>query len=109
MKQLTKYLMLASLAIISLLSFKPTVDIYKIDLKQSSMNWTGYKVTGKHTGAILLKSGEVSFEGSKLVGGMFEIDMTSITDTDMSGEYADKLVNHLKSPDFFNTRKSAAS
>jgi len=31
----------------------------------------------------------------------FEIDMTSIASTDLQGEYADKLVGHLKSDDFF--------
>jgi polyisoprenoid-binding protein YceI len=36
-----------------------------------------------------------------LSGGTFVIDMTSITNTDMSGNMADKLVGHLKSDDFF--------
>jgi len=74
---------------------------YSVDIKESKIGWTGYKVTGKHTGNISLKSGTLTFEGAKLVGGNFDIDMNSITCTDMQGEYGDKLVGHLKSDDFF--------
>ena len=72
-----------------------------IDLKQSTVAWNGYKVTGKHNGLVNLKSGNLQFEGGKLTGGSFEIDMNSISCLDMTGEYANKLVNHLKSDDFF--------
>lgn len=84
-------------------SFKPSVVAHKVDLQQSSVAWTGYKVSGKHQGSIQLKSGELKFDASKLVGGNFEIDMTSITCSDLTGEYADKLVGHLKSDDFFGS------
>ena len=83
--------------------FKPAVVAHKVDLQQSSVAWTGYKVSGKHQGSIQLKSGELKFDASKLVGGNFEIDMTSITCSDLTGEYADKLVGHLKSDDFFGS------
>lgn len=84
-------------------SFKPAVVAHKVDLQQSSVAWTGYKVSGKHQGSIQLKSGELKFDANKLVGGNFEIDMTSITCSDLTGEYADKLVGHLKSDDFFGS------
>jgi polyisoprenoid-binding protein YceI len=35
-----------------------------------------------------------------ITGGSFNIDINSITCTDMEGEYAGKLVGHLKSDDF---------
>ncbi len=98
------YLLLTGLLSIGLVSFKPSVSTSKVDIKQSNLGWTGYKVTGKHFGTVKLKSGELKFDGSKLVGGSFEIDMTSITTTDMTGEYATKLDNHLKSDDFFGTQ-----
>ncbi len=74
---------------------------YSVDAKASKVLWTGYKVTGKHTGGISLQKGTLTFEGDKLVGGNFDIDMNTITCTDMEGEYSDKLVGHLKSDDFF--------
>ena len=95
------YLILAGLTTIGLLSFKPSATTHKVDIKKSSLSWTGYKVTGKHSGSIALKSGELKFEGSKLVGGSFDIDMNSMASTDLTGEYADKLVGHLKADDFF--------
>lgn len=75
----------------------------KVDTSASNIAWTGYKVTGQHTGNVKLKSGNLNYHDGKLQGGSFEIDMNSITCTDMQGEYADKLVGHLKSDDFFGT------
>ena len=49
----------------------------------------------------LLIHGNLAFDNGVLTGGSFDIDMKTITCTDMTGEYADKLVGHLKSDDFF--------
>lgn len=103
MKQISFYFILAGLSSIGLLAFKPSATSHAVDLKKSSLSWTGYKVTGKHSGSLMLKSGELKFEGSKLIGGSFEIDMNTIACTDLTGEYADKLVGHLKADDFFGT------
>ena len=57
---------------------------------------------GKHSGTVGIKSGELEFDGSDLVGGSFTIDMTTLTNTDMAGKPgAGKLEGHLKSDDFF--------
>lgn len=88
------------------LVFKPAVVSHKVDLQQSSVSWTGYKVSGKHQGSIQMKSGELKFDNTKLVGGNFEIDMTSITCSDLTGEYADKLVGHLKAMTFWYCESS---
>lgn len=58
-------------------------------------------MTGQHAGTIGLSSGVLEFEKDALVGGQFEIDMTSIIVTDLEGEWKDKLEGHLKAPDFF--------
>lgn len=76
---------------------------YSVDVKSSKIGWTGYKVTGQHTGLVNLVRGTLAFDGDMLSGGNFEIDMTSISCTDLEGEWADKLVGHLKSDDFFGT------
>ncbi len=67
----------------------------------SKVVWKGYKVTGSHEGTIKLKEGTLVFNGDKLVGGAFTIDMNTINTTDMTGEYKEKLDGHLKADDFF--------
>ncbi|MBL7828328.1 MAG: YceI family protein [Saprospiraceae bacterium] len=73
---------------------------YQANTGSSVVGWTGYKVTGKHTGTVKVKSGNVQFTNGVLTGGSFEMDMNSITCTDLEGEWAGKLVGHLKSDDF---------
>ena len=73
----------------------------KINKNKSTVIWEGHKVTGSHEGTIKIKSGFLKFEKKKFIGGEFEIDMTSLVCTDLSGEYKGKLEGHLKSDDFF--------
>ncbi len=81
-----------------------------IDLSQSSVKWTGKKVTGQHTGVINLKSGEVDVEKNALKGGSFEVDMDSIKVEDIKdAENNGKLTGHLKSDDFFGVAKNPTS
>ncbi|HET8810689.1 MAG TPA: YceI family protein [Flavobacteriaceae bacterium] len=100
----TNFLKPALLAtvILSALSFTSLETIKKkIDIKESTVNWVGKKVTGQHSGTIQLKSGHFLMEDGKLIGGEFTIDMNTIAVTDLSGEYQTKLEGHLKSDDFF--------
>ena len=73
----------------------------EVKVETSSVTWKGYKVTGSHAGSIALKQGSLEFKDGKLTGGEFVIDMTSIINTEMEGEYKAKLEGHLKSDDFF--------
>ncbi|MFC0080074.1 YceI family protein [Flavobacterium procerum] len=77
----------------------------KIDVKASTIKWVGKKVTGEHSGTVNFKDGAVVFKGKKLTGGSFTVDMTSLTATDLTGEYQTKLNGHLKADDFFGTDK----
>ena len=81
----------------------------KIDVKASTIKWVGKKVTGEHTGTVNFKDGAVIFKGKKLAGGSFTVDMTSLTSTDLTGEYQGKLNGHLKADDFFGTDKFPTS
>jgi len=79
---------------------------FKVDAAKSTVKWTGEKLTGKHNGKIAIKSGSLTVKSDKITGGTFVIDMNSITNEDVeSAEYNAKLVNHLKSDDFFGTAK----
>lgn len=83
----------------------PKTTIFKVDTQKSTVLWNGKKVTGEHSGAIKLSGGELSLSGSKLTKGSFTINMSSITSTDLQGEWADKLIGHLKADDFFGVEK----
>ncbi len=81
------------------------IDGVKKDIKadKSTVTWKAYKVGGSHTGTIDLKSGALEFDGDKLIGGEFVVDMTTINTTDLQGDYKNKLDGHLSSDDFFST------
>lgn len=95
---------LAVMAFVALVTFSfTTIDVDKKEIKtdKSKVVWKGYKVTGSHEGTINIQSGELVFDGDKLTGGEFVIDMTTINTTDLTGDYKGKLDGHLKSDDFF--------
>lgn len=98
-----KTILLAALAFV-VFSFTH-VTTYKVDTTASNIIWNAEKVTGKHTGNVKIKNGVLQSDHGKLVGGSFEIDMTSITNIDLEGEWAAKLVGHIKSDDFFGVDK----
>jgi polyisoprenoid-binding protein YceI len=79
-------------------------DVYKVDTKLSSLEWTGEKIGGKHNGVITFSKGEISSEHGNL-SGVFEVDMTTLQTKDLTGEYATKLDGHLKADDFFGVEK----
>lgn len=87
----------------------PIDDKKEINTETSTVTWKGYKVTGSHTGTINLKSGSLEFDGDKLTGGEFIVDMTSINTTDLSGDMKGKLDGHLKSDDFFGIENNPTS
>lgn len=85
---------------------KTTSTKLSIEPAKSSVVWVGKKVTGEHTGNIKINKGALEVENERLVGGEFELDMKSITNSDLvDAEWNTKLVNHLKSEDFFNVEK----
>lgn len=76
---------------------------YTVDTKESSIQWYGGNVVGKtHEGGLTFAKGTLNVSGNSLTGGSFDVDMNSMTCTDLSGGMADKLIGHLKSDDFFS-------
>jgi len=103
-----KSIALALVVVLTTLSV--TAQTKKVDASKSSINWTGKKVTGEHEGTINLKDGALVFKGKTLVGGTFNVDMTSIIATDLkAGQGKEKLEGHLKADDFFGTDKFATA
>ncbi|MXV51081.1 YceI family protein [Pedobacter sp. HMF7647] len=98
-------------ASVSLMAFtnKPADEKFTVDTQKSTVTWIGRKVTGEHTGTIKLAGGTLVLNGGSLKSGMFDINMNSITTTDLQGEYAQKLIGHLQSDDFFSTAKNPVS
>lgn len=79
-----------------------TINV-KVNVQNSKVLWKGSKITKSHDGYVNLKSGSLVIDHGTIVGGVFNIDMSSIKCTDIeSEEYSNKLVKHLKSDHFFN-------
>ena len=85
---------------------KTTSEKYTVDVAASSIEWLGTKPTGTHNGTINIENGVFTTNNSAIESGTFLIDMKSIVNLDIeSPEYNEKLVNHLKSADFFEVEK----
>jgi len=100
----TKYFLLV--LVLSSYSFGLQGQIQTINTAKSSVSWLGKKITGQHEGEIKIKSGSLEIKNNKISSGNFVIDMNSISCSDLEDEgYNQKLVNHLKSDDFFGIGK----
>jgi polyisoprenoid-binding protein YceI len=91
---------------VSSLSLHVGNDKYFItDTKKSVVKWQGSSLNGlnSHTGYIYISKGELMIEKGQLVGGTVEVDMNTIEDK--NNERDNKLVHHLKDPDFFDIEK----
>ncbi len=84
---------------------------YVVDTSNSKIEWVGKKPTEKHTGTIQIGRGTLSATESGIKTGVFDIDMTSITVTDLTGKEKTGLEGHLKGEGegkedhFFNVAK----
>ena len=76
--------------------------LYSVNAATSSIKWLGKKVSGQHNGTVKVKSGSIEFANGTIKGGTIIIDMTTITDEDLTGESKGELEGHLKSDDFFS-------
>lgn len=77
---------------------------YTIATDASTVGWIGSKPTGKHNGTIPITGGTIATEDGAIVGGTIELSVADIKNDDLA-ENADmqkKLLDHLKSADFFH-------
>ncbi|MBH24051.1 MAG: hypothetical protein CMH57_06300 [Myxococcales bacterium] len=73
---------------------------YAIDESQSSIGWLGAKVTGDHKGVFKDFKGTVTVADGKITGLTYTVDTASMHTDD-----SEKLLGHLKSPDFLDVEK----
>lgn len=78
---------------------------YIVDYKTSTITWAASKVTGNgHSGTVRVSSGNVVVAKNNITTGKLNVDVNALAVTDLpAGEMNSNLVNHLKSPDFFDT------
>lgn len=87
-------------------------DSYSVNTSTSVIEWTGSKQVAEHSGTLKLSDGTIFVKNGKVEGGMFTIDMNSITVVDLKpGDGKEDLEEHLKgtkvekADHFFNVEK----
>jgi polyisoprenoid-binding protein YceI len=76
---------------------------FEIQKESSTVNWTGKKVLGLHTGTINISRGQIDISNGKINGSEVVIDMTSLTITDITDRQTlQDFKNHLWNDDFFS-------
>jgi len=86
----------------ALMTLISATDTLSVNVDSSTINWTGRKITGEHSGTLNLSKGWVVMEKDLVFGGKLIFDMTSINNTDIeSPEWREKLEKHLMTKDFF--------
>jgi polyisoprenoid-binding protein YceI len=78
---------------------------YKVAADGSSLAWIGAGPTKQHNGTLQITEGTLKVENNVLTAGSFTVDVNSLTDLDLTGEFKGKLEGHLKSADFFDVEK----
>lgn len=85
----------------------PPVSI-EVDTATSVVKWSGTMVGAyTHEGTLKLNSGSFTTIGDSVTAGSFTVNLATIVPTDANydaskGNTAEKLVQHLSSPDFFD-------
>ncbi|MBU2915524.1 YceI family protein [Reichenbachiella agariperforans] len=92
---------LAIVTFFTLTGTENTNDV-QANVTESTVIWKATKVVGGgHEGTVVVKEADLKLKGTELKGGSFTVDMTTISSTDLEGEWKDKLDGHLKNDDFF--------
>jgi polyisoprenoid-binding protein YceI len=104
MKKLTLSLMALAISVATFANGEQKGgNVYSVAPATSSVVWTGKKVTGSHTGNVSVKQGNLVLENGQLKSAYVQVDMTTITCSDLTDRETNaKLVGHLKSDDFFS-------
>ncbi len=83
---------------------------FNIQKASSTVNWTGKKVLGLHTGNINIANGFIEITDNTIVSGEIQMDMTSIVITDIEDKKTNQdFFEHLLNDDFFSVDKFKTS
>ena len=77
-----------------------------VDLEKSTVQWTGSKITGSiRTGTILPKTVNVQLSNGVISSAQLEMDLHTLTVSNLTGEKAKKFLRHMKADDFFDVER----
>jgi len=77
-------------------------QIYSLNAETSVAEWKGEGPGAAHTGSFAVISQNIEVVNGKIKNGTFIIPIASIKNFDLPEEVKPVLLEHLKSPDFFN-------
>ncbi|MFD2247519.1 YceI family protein [Pontibacter ruber] len=103
-----KKVMLAACFLFSALYFTSCEDeelsksTFALEESSSVVKWKGYSPVLYHDGSFQVQSQDIQVVDGKVTSGTFTIPIASIENFDLPDEVKPVLLNHLKSPDFFN-------
>lgn len=77
-----------------------------LDSTRSKISWLGGLkfAVSNHDGELKMLSGNIKLKNN-IISGSVVIDMSSMTNNDLSAGSKERLIGHLKSPDFFHVNK----
>ncbi|MEJ0030707.1 MAG: YceI family protein [Bacteroidota bacterium] len=87
-----------------------TTEEYVVDPKESVITWKcsmQFVPQNRHVGHVYISKGELMIEKGVLVGGTVDVDMNTIEDEVHGSD--NNLIDHIKSPDFFDVKKFPTS
>lgn len=89
---------------ILIISYSLSSNMFTIVEEKSTIKWKGTKSTGSyHDGLISIQNGFITIDNNIIINGEINIDMNSITCTDIENlESNQYLISHLKNDDFFS-------
>jgi len=82
---------------------------FALNSDNTEITWVAKKVTGQHNGNVNAE-GRVKIEDNLILGAEIRVDMSTISVLDIKDSESNAdLVNHLKSPDFFDVEKHSTA
>jgi polyisoprenoid-binding protein YceI len=80
----------------------PVMRRYSLNAETSIVEWKGYSPGVSHQGSFRVSGEDIEVVNGKIKGGIFRIPIASIQNYDLPEDVKPILLEHLKSPDFFN-------
>ncbi|PKV75995.1 YceI family protein [Pontibacter ramchanderi] len=103
-----KKVMLAACVLFSALSLTSCEDeelsksTFALEESNSKVIWKGYSPALYHDGSFRVQSQDIQVVDGQVTSGTFTVPIATIANFDLPDEVKPVLLDHLKSPDFFN-------